>query len=500
MRRRQKTRTRMSTSRSQDNPTDLKSQSYSHQDGFEISFVEQPPKELPLKCSICLELLTDPCILDCDCGNNFCKVCIEKVKKNGYPCPLCQQKFTTILPNKQLQRTLNGLMIHCPHRADGCSWMDELSKLKKHINQMPSNETRLEGCGRTDVLCQYCKKFISRQYIPTHETKTCPKKPYTCQYCGLSSVLDDIREKHWLVCLHFPVPCPYECGKRLQRQSLELHMEKKCLLTPLQCGFRYAGCEVELPRQDMANHLRDSIVDHMTLMSLKHREDRKEVSALKEECADLKEENKRLQSQLAVVNSETQNLKFKVVKLEMQLDHQASAVVPPVQSSPRAPLVVPPVQPPSSKVPPVKLVVTDVKQLRLLRDDWTFEPFYSRGGYKMVLNVYPYGNQCGSGTHLSVFIRLVQGEYDQQLQWPFLGKVTVTLVDQRLGRHKTETLYYHSWSNCGARRFNTLTNAHGWDTFIEHKYLPPNYLKNDCLVFRIDDIKYTTSSDENWLF
>ena len=63
-------------------------------------------------------------------------------------------------------------------------WIDEVGKLKKHLNRMPSNETRLEGCGFTDVLCQYCKKFILRKDIPTHETKTCAKKPYTCQYCG----------------------------------------------------------------------------------------------------------------------------------------------------------------------------------------------------------------------------------------------------------------------------------------------------------------------------
>ncbi|XP_064382590.1 TNF receptor-associated factor 6-like [Halichondria panicea] len=232
------------------NPTDLKSQSNSHQDGFEIFFVEQPPKELPLKCYICLELLTDPCILDCDCGSNFCKVCIEKVKKNHYPCPLCQQQFTTIFPNKQLQRTLNGLMTHCSHRADGCSWMDELGKLKQHLNRMPTNETRLEGCGHTDILCQYCKKFIPRK-------------------------------------------------------DLELHMEKKCLLAPVLCEFRYAGCEVELTRQDMANYLRDSIMDHMTFMSLKHREEvsalKKENQLVKQECADVKGENKRLQSQLDVV-------------------------------------------------------------------------------------------------------------------------------------------------------------------------------------------------------
>ncbi len=465
---------------SQENSTDLKSQSYSHHDGFEISFVEQPPKELPLKCSICLELLTDPCILDCDCGINFCRVCIEKVKKNGYPCPLCNQQFTTILPNKQLQRTLNGLTIHCPHRGDGCSWMDELGKLKQHLNRKPSNETRLEGCGFTDVLCQYCKKFIPRKDIPAHETETCPKKLYICQYCGHLSLLAEIRKNHWCVCPQFPVPCPYECGEIPQRQGLEIHMEKECLLTPVLCEFQYAGCEVELSRRDMANHLRDSMVDHMTSMSLKHRE---EVSALKQEnqrvkqeCADLKGENERLQSQLTGVN---QSLTSRVRKLEMQLKDQASAVVPPVQPS-------------SSKVPPVELVVTDVKQLRQQRDDWTSEPFYSRGGYKMVLNVHPYGSQGGFGTHLSVYIYIIKGEHDHQLKWPFLGEVTITLVDQRLERHTTDTLHYtRAHSKEGARRFNnTRTGRLGWTKFIELKYLNPRYLKDDCLVFRIDDIKY----------
>ncbi len=208
------------------------------------------------------------------------------------------QRFTTVLPNKQLQRTLNGLKIHCPHRRDGCSWIDEVGKLKKHLNRMPSNETRLEGCGFTDVLCQYCKKFILRKDIPTHETKTCPKKPYTYQYCGHFSSFDNIRENHWPVCSQFPVPCPYACGEKPQRQGLVLHAEQKCLLTPVQCEFRYAGCEVELTRRNMANHLRYSIVDHMTLMSLKHTESmnglKEENKLLKQQGVDLREENKRL--------------------------------------------------------------------------------------------------------------------------------------------------------------------------------------------------------------
>ncbi len=132
-------------------------------------------------------------------------------------------------------------------------------------------------------------------------------------------LFDDIKENHWPVCSQFPVPCPYACGEKPQRQGLVLHAEQKCLLTPVQCEFRYAGCEVELTRRDMANHLRYSIVDHMTLMSLKHTESmnglKEENKLLKQQGVDLREENERLQSQL------TSRMK----KLEIQLKCQAGA-------------------------------------------------------------------------------------------------------------------------------------------------------------------------------
>ncbi len=365
--------------------------------------------------------------------------------------------------------------------------MDELGKLKQHLNRMPSSETRLEGCGHTDVLCQYCKKFILRKDILTHETETCPKKPYACQYCGHSSIFDDIRENHWLVCPQLSVPCPYECGEKPQRQGLEIHVNKKCLLAPVLCDFRYAGCEVELSRRDMANHLRYSITDHMTLMSLKHRE---EVSSLKEEnqlvkqeCADLKasfeaevlflkiESERKLNNSLADVRGDSNNS-----------DQKSDTPSEPPQTTAVC------VQPSLL----VELLVTRMKQLRRRHVEWTSEPFYSRGGYKMVLGVYPYGNQGGYGTHLSVYIYIIQGEYDQQLNWPFLGTVTITLVDQRLGRNRMDTLCYtRENSPDGARRYNsTLTNGWGWEKFIELNFLSSYYLKDNCLVFQINDIQY----------
>ena len=48
----------------------------------------------------------------------------------------------------------------------------------------------------------------------------------------------------------------------------------------------------------------------------------------------------------------------------------------------------------------------------------------------MCLEVY--ANGCGEekGTHLSVLVKMVHGEFDDQLKWPFRGKVFVKLLNQ----------------------------------------------------------------------
>ena len=61
------------------------------------------------------------------------------------------------------------------------------------------------------------------------------------------------------------------------------------------------------------------------------------------------------------------------------------------------------------------------------------EHFYTDvHGYKMCIRVFPNGDGTGSGSHLSVFIVVMKGEYDELLKWPFQGRVTMTLMD--LGR------------------------------------------------------------------
>ena len=40
------------------------------------------------------------------------------------------------------------------------------------------------------------------------------------------------------------------------------------------------------------------------------------------------------------------------------------------------------------------------------------------------------GDGCGRGTHLSLFIAVMRGPYDNLLEWPFKQKITFALIDQ----------------------------------------------------------------------
>ena len=72
------------------------------------------------------------------------------------------------------------------------------------------------------------------------------------------------------------------------------------------------------------------------------------------------------------------------------------------------------------------------------------QPFYtSKGGYKMSLLVKPNGFQEYGETWVSCSIDLMPGEYDDILEWPFRGEVTVELLNQ-LGDydHREHTVNY----------------------------------------------------------
>ena len=129
-------------------------------------------------------------------------------------------------------------------------------------------------------------------------------------------------------------------------------------------------------------------------------------------------------------------------------------------------------------------------------DRWFSPPFYTQsGGYKLCIRVDANGNGGDTGTHVSVYVYLMRGEYDSALKWPFQGDITIQLVNSNSNQyHHEDTVYFRSTS--AGKRVTSGERAvtgRGISQFISHAMVESStdtkrYLNNDSLTFRVTKI------------
>ena len=143
----------------------------------------------------------------------------------------------------------------------------------------------------------------------------------------------------------------------------------------------------------------------------------------------------------------------------------------------------------------VEFTMTDIEEYKRDNDEWYSPPFYTHpSGYKMCLRVDANGNGRYKGTHLSVLVCLMRGELDDQLKWPFRGKITVKLVNQAEDNdHVVKTVKFTSsvpQEYC-KRVMAEGERGTGWGygQFLPLTELQPKYLKNDCIKLCIKRVE-----------
>ena len=424
--------------------------------GYNCIFTKEPPEHLQIECSICLAILHEPQLIDCHCGSSFCQSCILPIQIEGKPCPLCKGPFAISMPDRRLQRTLNNLSIHCSFKEAGCEWVGELSKLNEHLNSNPLQDTRMEGCSFIPIECTFCKGEFQRQFVSEHEYTECPKRPSTCEFCNeYESTFEDVTMNHASICPSRLVDCPNECGEAVQRKELDAHLSNTCPLEVISC---YAGCEERLPRRDMATHINENLASHLTLQAVKHHQ---QSEKLESKIQELERENLKLKQELDILRSEHLSL------------HAHLQIVP------------------------LYLTMGKFSTKLVDEEEWTSHPFYTHPrGYKMCLNVDPYGVNIGEGTHISVFLKLMRGPFDNHLSWPFRGSITVMLLDQSNGGddHRAKTINFNESTpeECTRRVAQGEKCNEGWgfSRFIAHRKLYTKYLKRDTLHFKVSHVGF----------
>ena len=407
--------------------------------GHDCIFFEDIPKHLQVECSVCLCVLHDPHMIDCKCGASFCQPCIQPTLKEKKPCPLCNSPFIASLPDRRLQRTLNCLQVYCSFKEAGCEWVGELGAIADHLNDdIESDGYKSSGCLFMPLKCCFCKQEYQRQYVLEHETNKCLKRPFKCDCCcEYESTFEDVTTKHVNVCPCGLVPCPNDCGASLQRKSIDDHVSANCPLEIVSCTFSYAGCEEELPRKDMPAHISDSLAVHMSLQAVSHQK-----------------ELEKLQKQMQKLENDVKSLRSKDLKLLSG----------------------------HLRILPVDLVMDGFAAKQREERSWLSEPFYTcLQGYKMTLSVKP------QRSHLSVFICIMKGEYDDQLEWPYRGSIVIQLLDHDdTTKYVIKLLSFKSAPEGSSNRVTDYnrTSGLGYSLFITNTELT-EYIKNDSLRFKI---------------
>ena len=377
--------------------------------GHDCSFVDEVSDRF--HCSICTKILRDPHLAVC-CGQHFCESCLDQwfTRQGKESCPHCraeEEAFKHVI-HKGLRSEINELKIRCSNHGGGCQWTGELGALKKHLESD-------NGCGYVMVECpNKCKVWhrsgdrtsvMSRRSLADHLTQSCYLRPYQCKFCGHKDSYEAITGDgytggyarvgddyygHQAECPEVPLTCPNNCGSnKIKRKDLVNH-RRQCPREPVECPFVEAGCEVCIYRNQLENHMSASLQEHLMLIAIDRKHLKTELYEVKAKLSEVEaklDETKCKLFEAETFNGSGADFSFSVNQLKKEGDS-------------------------------LKLTMQWFSEYRRSGKVWHSPPFYYREGYKMCLAVYANGVGKGAGTHISVTVIHLKGEYDDQLEWP----------------------------------------------------------------------------------
>jgi len=119
-------------------------------------------------------------------------------------------------------------------------------------------------------------------------------------------------------------------------------------------------------------------------------------------------------------------------------------------------------------------------------------PFFtSQCGYRLQASLFLNGNGSGEGTHVSAYIKILPGEFDAILRWPFRHTVSFSLLDQNEDRSAACNVVESfipdpSWPNFKRPSRAPDQLGFGFPKFVPHEMLKARkYVRDDCLFIKI---------------
>ena len=272
-------------------------------------------------------------------------------------------------------------------------------------------------------------------------------------------------------CPKFPEPCPNGCEEgSVERCGVEEH-RSVCPLEPVACEMKEFGCSVMVPRKELATHMRESELQHLTAMiALNLRLTRQ----LQQDSLERDRKFEQLQQQVVELEKkqkeELAEAKDHIMKVHSISEHieQHTAVC---------------------KGYKVLTFMNYNETKRKTQADTPLdtesqsETFYSCfPGYAFQLIIRYYSEKYNE---IGAFLYLVEGENDDQLMWPVKVQVQLQLLNQAGDHHHLTRTKILEWKKDQRGSERKIEEGLMKYTDLEKSEGDVQYMMDDCLKFGV---------------
>ena len=177
---------------------------------------------------------------------------------------MCYSEKFEAFPDNQADAKIQALMVYCPNKDGGCSWVGKVNQVSEHCD---SDQL---GCSFQEIKCpNNCGRSLRRKNVEIHLMTECP---CYCQHCKITGDEILIAEQHKENCQKIAIQCPNGCGAITFRESINEHC-KVCPLEEIQCEYHNLGCKSIMLRKNKEEHNRYNAVEHLDLwrQNISHR-------------------------------------------------------------------------------------------------------------------------------------------------------------------------------------------------------------------------------------
>ena len=428
----------------------------SNESGYDYTFVDTPPDHTV--CTICHLPSRNPHLSEC-CGHVFCKSCLDARASSCTNCPVCIGAKLVTFYSEKIDQEVKKSKVYCTNKKKGCKWIGELKDLACHHKNS-------DGCKCVVVKCSNdCGMMLQRKKINKHLRLHCRLRNISCKHCHKVGVLQFIKGDHKNECQKIPVCCPNRCGTgTILRENMKAHMEE-CPLEMIDCEYHNVGCEVRVVRKGRMRHEEANVNEHLQMTKRKLCDTEERLAILESKIHHLTSSSYVSHNQQTLVADWSNHLAM--------LTRMATSI----------------------QVCPVIFRLHPFTTYEANDSCWHSDCFYTQNkGYMMRLLVYAGGRGIGKGTHLSVYLQLWKGAYDDELTWPLTGEFLITLLNQISDdKHHSYQLRYDDNTPLDVKsKITVKANFSTWGSpnFISNAELKTansevQFLKNDCIYMQV---------------